>query len=197
LNSSTRINTYLVLEVALDQYLHNDSYAWQYSNDSTFLLIVKLPMYLKLPTTWSSKFWYPSIIGSFKVSQQVFWYPNGTRAITRWTNHLDSASVILGLHMRYIIIDNLMNKSLSFRTILTKWPLLRQVYQVWCLILLVLSLDCLLVLSFFLMYLSSATLKHLLHCPKVLEFSVKTGLSGLPNRTIWCWKTCFVVSSFG
>jgi hypothetical protein len=27
LNSSTRIITYLVLEIALDQYLHNDSYA--------------------------------------------------------------------------------------------------------------------------------------------------------------------------
>ncbi len=38
----------------------------------------------------------------------------------RCTNHLDSASVILGSHMKYIIIDNLMNESLSFRTILTK-----------------------------------------------------------------------------
>jgi hypothetical protein len=40
--------------------------------------------------------------------------------ITRWTNHLDNASVILGFHMRYINFDNLMNESLSFRTILTK-----------------------------------------------------------------------------
>jgi hypothetical protein len=49
----------------------------------------------------------------------VFWYPNGTRTITRWTSHLDSASVILGLHKRYII-DNLMNETLSITTILTK-----------------------------------------------------------------------------
>jgi hypothetical protein len=52
-------------------------------------------------------------------SQQVFWYPNGTRTITIWTNHLDNASVILGLHIRYII-DNLINESLSFRVILTE-----------------------------------------------------------------------------
>jgi hypothetical protein len=42
------------------------------------------------------------------------------RTITRKTNHLDSACVIIGLHMRYIIIENLMNESLSFRAILTK-----------------------------------------------------------------------------
>jgi hypothetical protein len=77
-------------------------------------------MYFNLPTTWSSKFWYPSLVGSFMVSQQVFWYSNGTRTIIRWTNHLHSASVILWSHMRYIIIDNFANKSLSFRTILTK-----------------------------------------------------------------------------
>jgi hypothetical protein len=119
LNSSIRISTYLILEIALDQYLHSDSYAWQYNNDSTFLLIDKLPMHLKPPTTWLSKFRYPSLVRSFMVSQQVFWYPNGMRAISRWTNHLDSTSVILGLHMRYII-DNLINKSLRFRIILTK-----------------------------------------------------------------------------
>jgi hypothetical protein len=54
------------------------------------------------------------------VSQQVFWYPNDTRTIIRSTNHLYSASVIIGSHMRYIIIDNLINENLSFRTILTK-----------------------------------------------------------------------------
>jgi hypothetical protein len=64
--------------------------------------------------------WYPSLVGSFMVSQQVFWYPNGTRTIIRSTNYLYSTSVILGSHIRYKIIDNLMNESLSFRTILTK-----------------------------------------------------------------------------
>jgi hypothetical protein len=62
-------------------------------------------MHLNLPTTWSSKFWYPSLVGSFMVSQQVFWYPNAMRTIIRWTNHLYSAS---------------MDERLSFRTILTK-----------------------------------------------------------------------------
>jgi hypothetical protein len=77
-------------------------------------------MHLNPPTTWSSKFWYPSLIGSFMISQQVFWYPNDTVTITRWTNHLGNANVILGFHKRYINFDNLMSESLSFRTILTK-----------------------------------------------------------------------------
>jgi hypothetical protein len=77
-------------------------------------------MHLNPLTTWSNKFWYPSLVGFFMMSQRVFWYTNGTRAITRWTNHLDNANVILGFHMRYINLDNLMNESLSFRTILTK-----------------------------------------------------------------------------
>jgi hypothetical protein len=51
LNSSIRISTYLVLEIALDQYLHNDTCALQYINDSTFLLLDKLPMHLKIPIT--------------------------------------------------------------------------------------------------------------------------------------------------
>jgi hypothetical protein len=80
---------------------------------------------------------------------------------------------------------------------LLRWPLSRQVYQVWCLILLALFLDFLLVLSFLLMCLSSATLRPLLHYPEVLEFSAKTGHSGLSNRTIQFWQTCFDASSFG
>jgi hypothetical protein len=181
LNSSTRISTYPIHEIALGQYLHNGSYAWQYSNDSIFLLIAKLPMHFKPPTTWSSKFWYPSLIGCFKVSQQVFWYPNGMWTITRWTNHLDSASVILGLHIRYIIIDNLMNESLSFRTILTKVTFVTTSVASLILYSTCFVLDCLLLLSFLQMYLSSATLKPLLHSLEVLEFSVKTELSDLPN----------------
>jgi hypothetical protein len=35
----------------------------------SFLLIVKLPMHLKSSATISSKFWYLSLVGSFKVSQ--------------------------------------------------------------------------------------------------------------------------------
>jgi hypothetical protein len=77
-------------------------------------------MHLNPPTTWSSKFWYPSLVGSFMVSQQVVWYQNATMTITRWANHLYSASVNVRSQVSYIIIDNLMNKSLSFRTILTK-----------------------------------------------------------------------------
>jgi hypothetical protein len=117
--SSIRISTYLVLEIALDQYLHNDTYAWQYINDSTFLLLDKLSMHLKTPITWLSKFWCPNLVGSFMVSQQMFWYLNGTRTNIRWTNHLCTTSVIVESHMRYIIIDNHMNESFSFRTILT------------------------------------------------------------------------------
>jgi hypothetical protein len=110
----------LAFRFALDLYLYNSLCSWQYSNCIIFYLIVKLPMHLNPSTTWSSKFWYPSLVGSFIVSQQVFWYPNDTRTITRWTNHLGNASVILGFDMRYIKFDNLMNKSLIFRTILTK-----------------------------------------------------------------------------
>jgi hypothetical protein len=77
-------------------------------------------MHLNPPTTWSSKFCYPRLVGSFMISQQVFWYPNGMKTITRWINHLGNVSVILGFHMRYINFGNHMNKSLSFRTILTK-----------------------------------------------------------------------------
>jgi hypothetical protein len=54
------------------------------------------------------------------VSQQIFWYLNGTRTIIRQTNHLFSASVIFRSQERYISIDILKNESLSFRTILTK-----------------------------------------------------------------------------
>jgi hypothetical protein len=85
-----------------------------------FSWIVKLSMHLNPPTTWSSKFWYPWLVGSFMVSQQVFWYPNATMTITRWANHLFSASVNFGSQVSYIIIVNLMNESLSFRIILTK-----------------------------------------------------------------------------
>jgi hypothetical protein len=77
-------------------------------------------MYLNPPTTWSSKFWYLILVGSFIVSQQVFWYPNATMTITRWANHLYSASVNFGSQVSYIIIDNLMNEGLSFRIILIK-----------------------------------------------------------------------------
>jgi hypothetical protein len=119
-NISTQISTHVVLKIALGPYLHKSSYAWQYSDDSIFLLIVKLPSHLKPPTTWSRKFWYPILVGSFTISKQVFWYPNGTRTIIRWTNNFYSASVILGSQKRYTIIDNLMNESLSFRAILTK-----------------------------------------------------------------------------
>jgi hypothetical protein len=110
----------LSLRFALDQCLHDDIYAWQYSNDSTFLFFDKLPMHLKIPITWLSKFLYANLVGSFMVSKQVFWYSNGMRTNLRWTNHLCSTSVIVEFHMRYIIIDNLMNGSLSFRVILTK-----------------------------------------------------------------------------
>ncbi len=105
--------------MSLDQDVHICFHTWPFQNVFIFL-IVKLPMRLKSYVTISSKFWYPSLVGSFKVSQQVFWYPNGTRTMTRWTNHLDSACVILGLQMRFIIVNNLMNESLSFRAILTK-----------------------------------------------------------------------------
>jgi hypothetical protein len=54
------------------------------------------------------------------VNQQVFWYPNAMMNITRWANHLYIVSVNFGSQVRYIIIDNLLNESLSFRTILTK-----------------------------------------------------------------------------
>jgi hypothetical protein len=50
----------------------------------------------------------------------VFWYPNGMRTNIKWTNHIYSTSVIVEFHMRYIIIENLMNENLSFRAILTK-----------------------------------------------------------------------------
>jgi hypothetical protein len=53
-----------------------------------------------------------------------------------------------------------------------------------------------LVLSFLLMYLSSATLKPLLYCPEVLKFSAKIGYSGLPNRTVQFLQTYFEASSF-
>jgi hypothetical protein len=118
-NSSIRISTNLVLEITLDQYLHNDTYTWQYINDSTFLLLDKLPMHLKTHITWLSKFWYTNLVGSIMVSQQVFWYTNGTRTNIRWTNHLCSTSIIVESHMMYIIIDNLMNEIFSFKTILT------------------------------------------------------------------------------
>jgi hypothetical protein len=215
-NSSTRIRTYLVLDIALGQYLHKGLYTWQYSDDFIFLFIVKLPSHLEPPTTWSRKFWYPSLVGSFTISQQVFWYPNAMRTIIRWINHLYSASVIFGSQVRYISLDNLMNERLSFRTILTKMTfvttsvaslmldftcfvlrfpfgtfILAHVlvkchfkafvlsFLLMCLILITLFLDCLMVLS------------------TVLEFFAETGYSGLPNRTIRFWQTCFDTSSFG
>jgi hypothetical protein len=127
LNSNTRIITYLALEIALDQYLHSCSYAWQFSNDSIFLLIVNLLMHLKPPISRSSLFWYPTFVGSFIESEQEFCYPNGIRITTRWTNHLGSTGVIFYHNMRYSIIDNLRNGSLSFRQSLLKWPLPQQV----------------------------------------------------------------------
>jgi hypothetical protein len=99
LNSSIRIITYLVLEIVLDQYLHNDIYTWQYINDSAFLWLTSFQCISNPLKAWSRKFWYPNLVGSFTVSQRVFWYTNGMR---------DSANVILGSHKRHIIIDNLM-----------------------------------------------------------------------------------------
>jgi hypothetical protein len=52
------------------------------------------------------------------------------------------------------------------------------------LILLALSLDCFFVLLFLLMCLSSVTLKLLLHCPEILEFSAEIGYFGLSNWTV-------------
>jgi hypothetical protein len=67
--SSTRISTYLVLEIALGKI----SIKVHTLNDIVMIpsscLIVKLPMHLNPPTTSSSKFWYPSHVGSFMVSQ--------------------------------------------------------------------------------------------------------------------------------
>jgi hypothetical protein len=117
---------------------------------------------------------------SFMVSQQVFWYPNDTRTITR-TNHLGNASVILGFHMRYINFDNLMNESLSFKTILTKVT-----FVTVSVAYLILDSTCFVLgmpLGTFilLMCLSSATLNPLLHCPEVLNFSTK-------NQILWFAK---------
>jgi hypothetical protein len=119
-NSSTRISIYIVLEIALSQICIKVRTLDDIVMIPFFCLIVKLLMHLNLPITWSRKFWYPSFIGSFMVIQQVSLYPNTTMTITRWANHLYSASVNFGSQVRYIIIENLINESLSFRTILTK-----------------------------------------------------------------------------
>jgi hypothetical protein len=82
-NSSTRISTYLFLEIALGQICIKVHTLDDIVMISSSCLIVKLSMYLKLSITLSRKFWYPSLVGSFMVSQQVFWYPNATMTITR------------------------------------------------------------------------------------------------------------------
>jgi hypothetical protein len=50
-NSSTRINTYLVLEIALSQICIKAGTLDDIVIISSFCLIVKLPMHLNLPTT--------------------------------------------------------------------------------------------------------------------------------------------------
>jgi hypothetical protein len=85
--------------------------------------------------------------------------------------------------MRYII-DNIMNESLSFRTILTKVT-----FVMTSVASLMLDSTCFVLglpLGNFILahVLVKCTLKPLLHCPDVLEFSVKIGLSGLPNQTL-------------
>jgi hypothetical protein len=77
-----------------------------------------------------------------------------------------------------------MSESLSFRTILTivtfiMTGVVSLMFDSTCFF-----LDCFLVLSFLLMCLSSATLKLLLHCLEVLNFSSETRYSGLPNRIV-------------
>jgi hypothetical protein len=196
LNISLRIGTYLFLEIALGQYLHKDSYTWQYNDDSIFLLIIKLPRHLKPPTILSRKFWYPNLVGSFMVSQQVFWYLNDTQTIIRWTNHLYSASVILGSQKRYTIIDNLMNENLSFRTILTK-----MIFVMASVASLMLDSTC----SIIWLLLGTFILAHVIvncHFEAFIVLSrnsrifVETRYSGLPNRTVRFWQTCFDASSF-
>jgi hypothetical protein len=66
-----------------------------------------------------------------------------------------------------------MNESLSFRTILTKVTFLTTSVANLMLDSTCFVLYCLLVLLFLPMYLSTTTLKHLLHCPKVLIFLLK------------------------
>jgi len=69
----------------------------------------------------SSTFWYPSHVGSMKVSQQRFGDPNGFWASSWWTHHPTSTKTIWRspIAQRYIV-DQVWLRRVTVWTILTK-----------------------------------------------------------------------------
>jgi hypothetical protein len=127
LKSYTWISIYLVLEIALDQYLHNGSYTWQYSNESIVLLIVKLSMHLNPPTNWSSKLWYSSLVSSFKVSQQVFGTQMAQGLLQAELIILIVLVSFLGFPWDRLLLSILWMKVWVLGQFLLRWPLSQKV----------------------------------------------------------------------
>jgi hypothetical protein len=90
------------------------------------LSFAKPPMHLHAPAILASSFWYPSHVGSFKVSHNRFWDPNGSYASLRWTNHSSSINIILVLpKSRECIIGEFWLRNVTIWTLITLmslWP---------------------------------------------------------------------------
>ena len=82
-------------------------------------------MHLWSPASSSSILWYPTLVGSYKVSHKVLRDPNGTHASLRWTNHSHSISSISVLpKLMEIIMDKVGLKNVTVWTILAHVTLL-------------------------------------------------------------------------
>jgi hypothetical protein len=83
-------------------------------------------MHLHAPAILASSFWYPNHVGSFRVSHNRFWDPNGSYASLRWTNHSGSINIILVIpNPRECIIDEFWLRNVTIWTLITLmslWP---------------------------------------------------------------------------
>jgi hypothetical protein len=91
---------------------------WQISNSS---FIAMTPMQLDQPTSSASTFWYPTLVGSYKVSHKMLRNPYGSCTNLRWTNQPHSTSVhrVIPKLMK-IIMEKVGFRSVTIRTILAQ-----------------------------------------------------------------------------
>jgi hypothetical protein len=82
-------------------------------------------MHLFQPASSASISWYPTLVGSYRVSHKVLRDPNGSHAIMRWTNLPHSTSSILVIpKLMEIIMDKVWFRSVTIGTIFAHVTLL-------------------------------------------------------------------------
>jgi hypothetical protein len=83
--------------------------------------IAMTSMQLDQPTSSSSTFWYPTLVGSYKVSHKMLRNPNRPCTNLRWTNHPHSTSVNLAIpKLMKLIMDKVWLRCVTIWTILAQ-----------------------------------------------------------------------------